>query len=514
MSNSSSNQRSNESEQSSVIVIDIEVEPHNQNHRRTSAQRGIGGAKRKSKVWDYFTDDTNGEKVICQIKSKNGTICGKHVIRNTSVMENHLKHIHPSCIAPVVKAKQERKETRKEQSAGQVTIAESFDRGRAAAGDKYSSGHPKQAAFSHNLTLLLAGTSIPYQIVDDPLFKGVIQSIDPKICIPNRQAVSKSIRETEERLRSSIKTLLGNLSHLISLSADIWSRRGLTSSFLGITAHFFSQDKNGPRCVLLAMPKFEKRHSAENILELMENALARYGLSVDDPRVFRIVTDNGSNIKKALEEVEDLLFEAPGDAVVDTQQSPLESIASDPANIDMNFEAEDAEVNSEVAEFDGDEEVHFNVFGVHKRLACIDHSLTCAIRSIIDKHRTVIGVKKAAFKLIRSINSSTIAVEFLLQRDGKKPILPPSHRWVYTYYALDRLLLLRDGITELARQHETVEENLLTGPQWRQVIGLTALLKPIANFVKDLEGENYVTISRVLPALFEIEASLEEVSLS
>ena len=61
---------------------------------------------------------------------------------------------------------------------------------------------------------------------------------------------TKYLNEKEFLKRSAdihlLETILSLLSKavIISISADIWSKPGMTASFLGVTAHFFTPDEN------------------------------------------------------------------------------------------------------------------------------------------------------------------------------------------------------------------------------------------------------------------------------
>ena len=62
-------------------------------------------------------------------------------------------------------------------------------------------------------------------------------------------------------------------SQKISLCADIWTKKGMTSSYLGITAHFFSSFDRKRHQVTLAVRKMPHPHNAEHILEVTETLL-------------------------------------------------------------------------------------------------------------------------------------------------------------------------------------------------------------------------------------------------
>lgn len=79
----------------------------------------------------------------------------------------------------------------------------------------------------------------------------------------------------------------------ISLCCDIWSKRGLTSSYLGVTAHFFSRNDNRRHTATLAVRKLTSSHISATIRDCVEEILAEW--YIDENKVSTVLTNNGSN---------------------------------------------------------------------------------------------------------------------------------------------------------------------------------------------------------------------------
>ena len=56
----------------------------------------------------------------------------------------------------------------------------------------------------------------------------------------------------------------------VSLRADIWSKAGLTSSYLGVTAHFYSKKDHKRYTINLCVKRMPSPHTAENERQLVE----------------------------------------------------------------------------------------------------------------------------------------------------------------------------------------------------------------------------------------------------
>ena len=57
----------------------------------------------------------------------------------------------------------------------------------------------------------------------------------------------------------------------ISICADIWSKPGMTASFLGITAHYFSTNDNQRHIVTLAVHNLPSPYTGEKISEKLDD---------------------------------------------------------------------------------------------------------------------------------------------------------------------------------------------------------------------------------------------------
>ena len=83
-------------------------------------------------------------------------------------------------------------------------------------------------------------------------------------------------------------------SHQACICTDIWSKPGLTASFLGITAHYFSHQDSQCHIVTLAVSRLPSPHTADRILETFDTIMCQW--SIPKCKIFRVLTDNGSNM--------------------------------------------------------------------------------------------------------------------------------------------------------------------------------------------------------------------------
>ena len=78
--------------------------------------------------------------------------------------------------------------------------------------------------------------------------------------------ISKRIDEVRVDLKGNIMS--GMLqARKVNFCTDIWSQKGMTASFIGITAHFFANYKH--HNVTLAVKRIPSPHTEEEVLKIV-----------------------------------------------------------------------------------------------------------------------------------------------------------------------------------------------------------------------------------------------------
>ena len=83
----------------------------------------------------------------------------------------------------------------------------------------------------------MGATNAPYSVVKNEHFKAMLQAFDARYRVPGSTHLLRVIDGVILEMKRGIQSALSN-ARKINFCADIWSKRGLTSSYLGITAHF------------------------------------------------------------------------------------------------------------------------------------------------------------------------------------------------------------------------------------------------------------------------------------
>ena len=109
--------------------------------------------------------------------------------------------------------------------------------------------------------------------------------------------------------------------------------------------------------------------------------------------------------------------------------------------------------------------------------------------------------------LVRKVNKSSKATEMLLSRAHKKLVGTCPTSWSSSYLVIERLLEVRTPLTSVL---EELEWDNLANSDWKVLENVYKLLKPFAQYTSLSSGEDYSTISSVIPIIMELNLHLEE----
>ena len=114
-------------------------------------------------------------------------------------------------------------EKKSEESPFQQTLHEAV---RKTKPFNQESEHYKR--ITHKLTVFVAASNVANRVVEDEQFRAL------------RTAIERQMNKLLIDLNSKMEAVLQS-ARKIAITTDVWSKKGLVSSFLGITTHFFSQ---------------------------------------------------------------------------------------------------------------------------------------------------------------------------------------------------------------------------------------------------------------------------------
>ena len=160
---------------------------------------------------------------------------------------------------------------------------------------KYDKTSNQWQEITRKMAIFIASSSVPNSIVENAEFRLLIEALDPRYQTPSRSKMSKEMDLLMDDLKGKIKVYLDSAQR-VSVCTDIWTKRGMTSSYLGVTAHFFSRHNQRRHSVTLAVRLFDHPHTAERVRSLLDVIMKEWDI---DQKLYVIITNNGSNMVKA-----------------------------------------------------------------------------------------------------------------------------------------------------------------------------------------------------------------------
>ena len=252
-------------------------------------------------------------------------------------------------------------------------------------------------AITLHLATFVGATNISLSLIDSAEFRELIGELDPQYKIPHSKKLGIEIENLYGNVKRKISSSLQN-ARLISVCADIWSKPGMTASFLGITAHYFSYQDSQRHNVTLAISRLPSPHTADRILEAFDTIICQW--DIPHSKLFRVLTDNGSNMVAAFK---DQITSEVGIEIESVDDDDAEQcyINVDPGNSDesecdildepIEYDSEhdsDVEINGEqaastdISNFEQQENEHALAFNSYKRIGCFIHTLQLVVKSL------------------------------------------------------------------------------------------------------------------------------------
>ena len=473
-----------------------------------------------SLVWNFFTYDKGLDVSLCQVlvdKEEGKEPCN-HKIKGKypTNLKLHLKSHHKNEFSTLTE--QEDKEKKKMEQKKLDSIASSFTKSRQLKLSElksdmtYDKSSRKYKAITKKLAVFIGTSNVATSLVDNLEFRELLLELDKQYNPPGRKGLSKEIEGIAYELKAKINSVLQSASR-INLCADIWTKKGMTASFLGITAHCFSQADHKRHSVTLAVEPFPSPHTAIRIAQTFNNVLHQW--NIPKTKVFRILTDNGSNMvafvkPHCTDQLDnDDSDDGEGDILntLPSQESMESHSSSDSNHSDDDLESRTiAAIEESVTDFEVVEEIHQTTLTAEnfKRLGCFIHTLQLVVNSCVISSNT--AVKKAR-QLVSRCNKSYKTTEKLVKKAGKKLINDVPTRWNSTFLMISRMIDVKPHLVEVLEEQEWES---LSSSEWKRLQAIEKILEPFHHHTNITSAEDSTTIAMVIPVLKELELHLGE----
>jgi hypothetical protein len=364
-----------------------------------------------------------------------------------------------------------------------------------------------------SLVDLIIHAGIPVNVTQTHCFKAFCQTLDNKYVPPSKKKINKLFDRRYQMVHADIKESIKG-ARKISMGMDIWTKKGYTSSYLAITACYFDPKTHNSRHVLLNLHTIAHPHTGDMISDKFNKCLQEW--EIHRTQVFLIITDNGSNMSKAVKVLnESIMKEFEQSQQTDDECDSEEE--SDDSSVSTAMAADASGDGTELDDDNGsaleeDEEavpVIFEPSFHYKRLACVVHTLQLVVRSL-DKCDTFSNAVAKARTLVRSVRASSVATQHLLQLSNNTLITDCPTRWSSCFLMLKRLIALQSSVKQVC--DEAGIDGLLAS-EWTKLEGIVRLLAPFADHTNTLQTDTS-SLSSVLPVMYDLHSHLTDTSLN
>lgn len=446
------------------------------------------GRKRESAVWMHCTYDAVADKSTCTVPVGD-SCCGRKITgKNATNIMNHLKFTHPDVHSEVVKKNRLTSTSKPDNSKPPSTVTNSQQSVEVLMRKPPHWGKDSREALQRDekLVNLMVRSGVPMRLVHDPDFVDFCKVLDPKYEVPGVTRLNAKVKKAFHVSITAVKQALAS-ARMVTVGMDIWTKKGYSASFLGISASFFHPVLKKALHLVLNLHSVQHPHTGRMIAELLQKTLDEW--RIDQRKILMIVTDNGSNMVKAVKEMKTTAASA----------STNESSGDDSTDEESADDLDTEEI--EICEMLCDTS--------YKRLSCLAHGIQLVVKTM-DKSTWFTASMSQARGIVSSIRVSSVATQMLIAKAGKTVIPDCPTRWSSSFLLIRRLLELKGPISEVFE--ELRWDNLLAS-EWAKLDDIRAILQPFAEHTNSIQTD-VLSLSNVVPVILDLKCHLDDADLN
>lgn len=130
----------------------------------------------------------------------------------------------------------------------------------------------------------------------------MMETIDKRLTLPKKTKIANLGDQMYLAEKVKFKNRLA-MARKVTIGIDIWTKKGLTASFLAVSACYFNVQDSEAEPILLNLKQMVHPHTAHSIVTLMEKCTEEWGIPKE--KILMIITDNGSNMVSAFRHKEE-----------------------------------------------------------------------------------------------------------------------------------------------------------------------------------------------------------------
>ncbi|XP_075958265.1 zinc finger BED domain-containing protein 4-like [Anarhichas minor] len=404
--------------------------------------------RKKSAIWKYFTIcDDDVTKVACNI-CKRVVGRGKNVGHlTTSNMHNHIYYKHRN-VAGIRGTQSSRRS-----QPTPTTPASAPDR----------PGHTVTQTITDSVGEMISMDLLPYSFVENKGFCKLMKVVAPHYTLPagihfSNKVVPQLHQRVTSKVIESLRNIEGNVVHC---TADIWTRKFSTSSYLSLTGHWFVQKIAARGAVtrtrvsaLLGMKLIDTEYTPAEILQHLLGLVEEWQTVVLHRfTVGFLVTNNTSNTVKAVSD------------------SGVEHIR------------------------------------------CMAHSIHLIVTGAIEECHGVVTAINTARRITNTVHMSTKSVAKLHEIQERLGLAEAAlthdvpTRWNTVLFMLQRLLEQKKALIDMSTEMDL--GGSLAEHQWTLMEAIVKVLEPFEEATRTVCQDD-ASISTVIPCIQALRAALNE----
>jgi hypothetical protein len=408
-----------------------------------------------SLLWKYFRK-VNAKSAVCLVCKLSVMTAGNTTNLRSHLKNNHKKEFNEMEKQPVPGRKRPANSTEEEPNSNTDSEMENeTEVNRSSSEQKqvkvsefaqplYNKSHPRKK-HDRLLVNMIATDMQPLSLVKNTGFQQFCRALNPSYTLPSVESITRDLLPTyyqQEKEKFSIQ--LGK-AHYVALTTDAWTSRS-TEGYMAVTVHFIHEFKMHSR--VISTKKIEERHPAETLKRLLLEVAEEWKIK---EKVVAVVTDNASNIKKAV-----------NDAAKELKSG-------------------------------------------WRHVSCFAHTLNLVVRAAIDEAPGFNPLLSKCRDVVNYFHRSVIAADKLRSNQlcngqvvSKKLKADVATRWNSLLLMVKSLLDVKDAVSSSLAMLGKLEL-LFTEDEWESLRIIIVLLRPFDEVTVEVSAEKYPSISKVLP---------------
>ncbi|PIO15792.1 hypothetical protein AB205_0120060 [Aquarana catesbeiana] len=241
----------------------------------------------------------------------------------------------------------------------------------------------------------------------------------------------------------------------VSICTDLWTKKGLSASFLAISGCCFCVEQHKLEHILLALEQVAHPHTAQSIKSCVDKCFQEWDIT--KRKILTVITDNGSNMVAAFKQTTAAAEEPPSSSEEDSPMTESDSEAETEID-DLRYQQIDMD-----------------------RTPYVVHTLQLVIH-MVHKEASVMRILDKARSTVNLFCKSSIATQKLLEHCSLILLNDCPTRWSRTFNMIARLLKLKESVCQITNN---MGWDLLPS-EWQKLTSLHDLLLPFAEHTKTL----------------------------